>query len=85
MLKINGIRKTFLPNTPNEVRALQGVSLHIKEGGFTAVIGTNGSGKSTLLNAVAGAFKLDKGSIQLNNLDITRWPEYRRGAPRSVK
>ncbi|MBW2558945.1 MAG: ATP-binding cassette domain-containing protein [Deltaproteobacteria bacterium] len=78
MLKINGIRKTFLPNTPNEVRALREVSLHIKEGSFTAVIGTNGSGKSTLLNAVAGTFEPDAGSIHLNNLDITRWPEYRR-------
>ena len=78
MLKINGIRKTFLPDTPNEVPALQGVNLHIKKGSFTAVIGTNGSGKSTLLNAVAGVFEPDEGSIHLNNLDITGWPEYRR-------
>ncbi|WP_300667867.1 ATP-binding cassette domain-containing protein [Desulfoluna sp.] len=78
MLNLNGIRKTFLPDTPNEVLALQGVSLHIKEGSFTAVIGTNGSGKSTLLNAVAGTFAPDMGSIHLDKQDVTRWPEYRR-------
>jgi len=78
MLNLNGIRKTFLPDTPNEVLALKGVSLHIKEGSFTAVIGTNGSGKSTLLNAVAGTFEPDMGSIHLDKRDVTRWPEYRR-------
>lgn len=78
MLKINEIRKTFLANTPNEVKALRGIDLHINEGSFTAVIGTNGSGKSTLLNAVAGTFALDQGSIQLDKRTITRWPEYRR-------
>ncbi len=32
MLEINGIRKTFFPGTPNEVRALQGVDFKIEEG-----------------------------------------------------
>src|SRR5206468_4039872 len=50
---VDGVRKTFGAGTPNEVRALQGVSLAIAEGSFVVVIGTNGSGKSTLLNALA--------------------------------
>lgn len=78
MLEIINIRKTFLPGTPNEVRALRGINLHIREGSFTAVIGTNGSGKSTLLNAVAGTFEPDAGTVSLGGADITRWPEYRR-------
>lgn len=78
MLELVNLHKTFMPGTANEVRALQGVSLNIEPGSFTAIIGTNGSGKSTLLNAVAGSVELDAGSILLNNHDITRWPEYRR-------
>lgn len=78
MLEIQNIAKTFFPDTPNEVRALRGVSLSIEEGTFVIVIGTNGSGKSTLLNAVAGTFPLDAGRVQLAGRDITTWPEHRR-------
>jgi putative ABC transport system ATP-binding protein len=78
MLEIRGIRKTFNPGTPNEVRALQGVDLTINDGSFVIVIGTNGSGKSTLLNAVAGTFLVDSGTIVLDGHDVTRWPEHSR-------
>jgi len=80
MLTIDRIHKTFNAGTPNEVRALRGVSLTIDEGSFVVVIGTNGSGKSTLLNAVAGSFVVDHGAIGLGGADITRWPEHRRAA-----
>src|SRR5438876_191953 len=78
MLDIHGIRKTFFPDTPNEVRSLQGIDLEIEEGSFTVVIGTNGSGKTTLLNAVAGTFVVDEGSIHVAGRDVTYWPEHRR-------
>lgn len=78
MLEIRDISKTFNRGTPNEVRALQHVSLHIDPGSFVIVIGTNGSGKSTLLNAVAGTFVVDSGRIVLAGRDVTNWPEHRR-------
>jgi len=78
VLEITDVKKTFHPGTPNEVRALQGVSLSLERGSFVCVIGTNGSGKSTLLNAVAGTFLVDAGRIELDGTDITRWPEHRR-------
>src|SRR5215204_2342930 len=78
MLKITTIRKTFNSDTPNEVRALQGVDLTINGGSFVIVIGTNGSGKSTLLNAVAGTFFVDSGTIRLAGQEVTRWPEHQR-------
>ncbi|HKR64204.1 MAG TPA: ATP-binding cassette domain-containing protein [Thermoanaerobaculia bacterium] len=80
MLQLHEVRKTFFEGTPNEVRALRGVSLQIDEGSFVIVIGTNGSGKSTLLNAVAGTFIVDRGSIRIAGKDITRWPEHRRAS-----
>ncbi len=78
MLEVRNIYKTFNPNTPDEVRALQGVSFTIEEGSFVAVLGTNGSGKSTMLNAVAGAFAVDSGQILLAGEDVTKWSEHER-------
>lgn len=78
MLEIANLIKTFNAGTPNEVRALRGVSLRLERGSFLLIIGTNGSGKSTLLNAVAGTFLPDVGTLSLAGQDITRWPEHRR-------
>ncbi len=80
MLRIEGLHRTFNRATPNEVRALAGVSLVIEPGSFVVVIGTNGSGKSTLLGAVAGSVPVDAGRITLDDVDITCWPEHRRAA-----
>ena len=52
--------------------------MHIKEGEFVTVIGTNGSGKSTLLNAVAGAFMLDSGSIEIAGVEVTDKKDFQR-------
>jgi putative tryptophan/tyrosine transport system ATP-binding protein len=78
VLEIRQIRKVFNRDTPNEVRALQGVDLTSKGESFVVIIGTNGSGKTTLLNAVAGTFFVDSGTIFLDGNDITHWPEHRR-------
>ena len=78
MLDVAAIRKTFHPDTVNEVRALQGVTLTVEAGSFVIVLGMNGSGKSTLLNAVAGSFLVDEGVIRIAGHDVTRWPEHRR-------
>jgi putative ABC transport system ATP-binding protein len=78
MLDIRQIFKTFNAATANELRALQGVELAIDPGSFVIVVGTNGSGKSTLLNAIAGTFRVDAGTIRVDGVDITAWPEHRR-------
>ena len=80
MLEMRKLTKVFNAGTPNEVRALEGVDLTLEEGGFVVIIGTNGSGKSTLLNAVAGTFLVDAGTISLDGIDVTRWPEHRRAS-----
>ena len=78
MLKINHIAKTFNPGTITEKVALVDVELHLMPGDFVTVIGGNGAGKSTVLNAVAGVFPVDKGTIEIDGVDVTRLPEYKR-------
>ena len=78
MLRLENVKKTFYPGTPNEKKALNGVSLHLAPGDFVTIIGSNGAGKSTLFNAIGGAFWLDSGSIYLDGKNITAWKDYRR-------
>ena len=78
MLKITNLHKTFNAGTINEKIALNGLNLHIKEGDFVTVIGGNGAGKSTLLNAIAGVWKPDWGTIEIDGVDVTNMPEYKR-------
>jgi putative ABC transport system ATP-binding protein len=80
MLDIRQIFKTFNAATANELRALQGIDLSVEEGSFVIIVGTNGSGKSTLLNAIAGTFPVDAGTIGIDGVDVTAWPEHRRAS-----
>lgn len=54
-----------------EFRAVNGVSLSVREGTITGLIGPNGAGKTTLFNMLAGALKPTSGSIFLNGEDVT--------------
>ncbi len=78
MLDVKEIRKTFNTGTVNEKKALQGLSLHLNDGDFVTVIGGNGAGKSTMLNAIAGVWPVDSGTITIDDVDVTKQPEYRR-------
>ena len=78
MLELSHISKTFNPGTINEKTALRDVSLSLKEGEFVTVLGSNGAGKSTLFNAISGAFLPDTGTVTLDGMDMTEWPDYRR-------
>lgn len=58
-----------------KVQALQNIDLTINPGEFTAIVGPSGSGKTTLLNIIGGLDSPTKGSVKINNTDITHLPE----------
>lgn len=64
------ITKSY-PNGPEQVVALQDISLAIKPGAFTAVMGPSGSGKSTFLNLAAGLDTPTSGQVVIGDTVIT--------------
>ncbi|WP_134088134.1 ABC transporter ATP-binding protein [Olivibacter sp. XZL3] len=78
MLVFNDVSKSFFSNKPNEVKALDRLSLTVSSGEFVSVVGANGSGKSTLQNLVAGTIMADRGNIRLNGELITGMADYKR-------
>ncbi len=77
MLQITNVEKTFNKGTINEKRALSGLNLIMNDGDFITVIGGNGAGKSTMLNMIAGVYPIDAGTITLDGVNISRWPEHK--------
>jgi len=78
MLKITNLYKTFNPGTINAKTALNGLDLYLEDGDFVTVIGGNGAGKSTMLNAIAGVWKPDCGTIEIDGVDVTNMAEHKR-------
>lgn len=56
------------------VQALAGVSLDLQRGELIGIVGPNGSGKTTLFNCMTGRFRLQRGEVLYQGVNITRWP-----------
>ena len=78
MLEIQNVSKTFNAGTVNQKTALNGLNLKLNEGDFVTVIGGNGAGKSTMQNAICGTWQPDEGSIELDGVNVSGMPEYKR-------
>ena len=59
------------------IRALQGISLEVREGEIVTLIGANGAGKSTLLRAISGIVPIQSGKIRLGAIDLSSVPAHR--------
>ena len=69
VISINDISKVY--EGPPPVKALNGVSLNVKEGDLVAIVGQSGSGKSTLLNMIGLLDSVTDGSIEIEGKDIS--------------
>lgn len=74
-IRLENITYIYSPKTPFEVRALDGVSLDIRRGVLTGLIGHTGSGKSTLVQLLNGLAKPTSGRVLLDGEDIWARPK----------
>jgi branched-chain amino acid transport system ATP-binding protein len=72
-LEVRGVRLRF-----GGVKALDDVTLSVRQGEVHAVVGPNGAGKTSLLNCISGLYRPQEGSIRLDN---GGWRELTRAAP----
>ena len=65
MIRVEGLRKSF-----GDVRAVDGVDLHVEQGELLVLLGQNGAGKSTTLRCLGGILRPDAGLIELDGLRL---------------
>ena len=63
--------KKYYGTEPNITKALDGVTLSIRQGEFVAIVGTSGSGKSTLLNMMGGLDVPTSGSVKVKGKELS--------------
>src|SRR5215211_5175154 len=69
-LELNNVHKAF-GRAGRRTEVLRDVELRIERGEFVAIVGFSGAGKTTLLSLMAGLTRPDRGTITLNDLEIT--------------
>jgi len=70
MIRVRDVHKTYRRGGA-DVHALRGVDLNVAAGQVLALTGRSGAGKSTLLNVMAGLLRVDRGTIEVDGLEVT--------------
>ena len=73
MIEASNVSKSF-----QDIKAVDAVSVTIKEGSVFGMIGTNGAGKSTFLRMLSGVLKPDEGTITLDEMPGYENPEAKK-------
>jgi len=75
ILEVQGLMKTYGRRT-----VVKGVDFHVEHKEIVGLLGPNGAGKTTCFRMTCGMVEPDRGTVFLNDTDVTRWPMYRRAS-----
>jgi ABC-2 type transport system ATP-binding protein len=70
------ILKTFRGDKAESIRALDNVSLEVRHGALTALVGPDGAGKTTLIRLAAGLMTADSGELKVLGVDVLADPQH---------
>ncbi len=73
MLKISNLKKYFNRGRPNEIRAVDDITLTLEGSGLVVLLGKSGCGKTTLLNCIGGLDATDNGSVNIDGIEMTKY------------
>ena len=73
-IKLHAVEKWF-----DDLQVIKGIDLEIMDGEFIILVGPSGCGKSTLLRMIGGLEDTSRGSIILDDADVTDQPPSKRG------
>jgi sulfate transport system ATP-binding protein len=74
VIEVQGVSKRY-----GDAEALRDVSVSVRDGSLTALLGPSGGGKTTLLRVIAGLEEPDAGTVLMAGEDVTRVPVRHRG------
>jgi len=78
IVRLVSAAKAFATPEGGKVTALDGIDLDIGRNEFITLLGPSGCGKTTLLQVISGFVELDTGRIEIDGVDMTDRPPYRR-------
>src|SRR5215208_4443069 len=73
-----GIEARNVTKAYGDFKALDDVSVAVRDGSLTALLGPSGGGKSTLLRVIAGLEEPDSGTVIIGDKEVTNHPPQRR-------
>jgi lipopolysaccharide export system ATP-binding protein len=73
ILDVRGLVKIY-----GSRRVVDGVDFEVHRGEIVGLLGPNGAGKTTSFRMTCGIIEPNAGKVTLNDVDVTRWPMYRR-------
>ncbi|WP_151733191.1 ABC transporter ATP-binding protein ['Paenibacillus yunnanensis' Narsing Rao et al. 2020] len=74
MIEIRGVSKSFQGE-----KAVDGISLTVKQGAIYGLLGSNGAGKTSLLKTLAGIYRPEEGTVTIGGQPVFEQPEVKNG------
>ncbi|MBU0976657.1 MAG: ABC transporter ATP-binding protein [Patescibacteria group bacterium] len=69
IIKVNNLKKSY-----NGFQAVKGVTFEVFENEIFGILGPNGAGKTTTVEMMEGIRRIDSGDIEIDNIDIDKYP-----------